>query len=112
MSYRAFVRFLKAARLFFCKPFVSMTIVRVFSYTAAAPHGAPLPDSSHDRKRATTCSRFRRGGKAGGPAAPVEATGTGLDHRRRGRRSERHRELFAGGRAVRLRHAVDRKSVV
>src|SRR5712692_7493579 len=67
---------------------------------------AALPDSSHDRKRKTACSRFRRGRKAGGPAAAAEATGAGLDHRRRGRRSERHRELFAGRRAVRLRHAV------
>src|SRR6266849_6060604 len=71
-------------------------------YTAAAPRAAL--DSSHDRRK--TRSRVRRGGKAGDPIAPAEAARAGPDRRRRGRRSERYCDLFAGRRAVRLRHAV------
>ena len=42
------------------------------------------------------------------PPGSVQEAGAGGDHRRGGRRSQRHRHLFPGGRPVRLRPAVDR----
>ena len=51
-------------------------------------------------------SRPRRSQATGTTEAP-RYYGARPDHRRLGRRPQRHRHIFPGGRAVRLRHGVD-----
>src|SRR5438093_12459395 len=78
MSYRAFVRFLKAAGPFFCKPFVSMTIVRVFSYTAATPRGAPLPTAAMTAKEENLAAVSAAAGKPAARSPLLKQLGPGL----------------------------------
>jgi hypothetical protein len=72
-------------------------------------------DTSHARRPSSPCYPTRPGRADRGPPCPAKASWQGTvgrawprtDHRRVGRRSQRHRDLFPSRRAVRLQHGMD-----